>query len=154
MPRYTYTCTKCEKESARIVAVSMRDAVQLCTCGASMSRKIPKPAVSTPLDTSYQVGYTPKDADMIIGADADSRWVAHEERVSARHARYREQPGYKEQMITTEGGVDIGQTLGDSDRQAISSAYSRELSEGITPKSSVDVGTAAVVNSINNGADL
>lgn len=149
MPRYTYVCTSCENEDVKIVALENRDQPSTCTkCKEVSKRKISTPAVSTPLDTSYQVGYTPKDADQIIGKSAEERWVGHAERVSARHESYRQQGGFVDTNIHRAGGVDTSQELGGEQRKAYSEAYSTEFKEGRVPKSAVDVSAVAAASAV------
>jgi putative FmdB family regulatory protein len=85
MPLYSYSCTSCENSWSKLVPKNDRDRQSCDFCGSEARRLMnEKFSVSSKQDPRVHVAVTEKEIDKVVGSDAESKWVDHEERVSKR----------------------------------------------------------------------
>lgn len=87
MPTYIYKCenTQCGVKTERLVRLIERDTQSCLFCGKNVVREeINTFSVNTPLDTSKKDAYTSSEIDKVVGADANQKWTAFNDKLAKK----------------------------------------------------------------------
>lgn len=92
MPLYRYICTECNLEFEELKKYEQRDDKTKCPdCGSVESKRVIPVSfgIKTILNPKKDTIYTPKEIDKVVGADADKKWQAYDERWKKRYEEQR-----------------------------------------------------------------
>jgi putative FmdB family regulatory protein len=126
MPLFTYKCSDCSLRFEKLVSVQERDSV-VCKCGADAVRDGVQPVnVKSSISPSEKVVRSKKEIDLVVGADSEKRWKAHEERFDKR----------TEGMVEIDPGIKAGENfnperiVGDKESRELAGEYEEAVKNG------------------------
>ena len=123
---FTYKCTDCSLVFEKLVPTADRDSVT-CACSAPAAREgVELMNTKSSINPAYKVIHSRKEADLVVGADADARWAAHDKRFTER----------TKDMVEIDTGITAGSSfnperiIGSEKNQQVAELYETAVKNG------------------------
>lgn len=128
MPMYSYKCGSCALLFDKLVSAGEKDNQVCLICGKESKRSgVEEFSVKTPVGAPGEKAIrSNKELDLVVGADAEKRWLQHEATVKER----RQGMDIIELDVPAGEKFDPGSLLGDSKRKELSSKFVEEFKAG------------------------